>query len=302
MATCNANTLLQQAAANGFTTLDEGALDIVLTQLICDAIAGGGGGGAASVLVESGLSEKISAMGNAAALTGNELVALVQGGGNVKDTLSDVAAYVLGQLNRNPFTATQINLDDGGGSLLEIFGDGSSNYKILNQLNSVALLLNADGSVAIGETGSAKIVINSDGTVSIFDNNGSETLLHDDGSGGTSISWQDSGSRLEFTIGGGIGIYTNALGFFAIGDNGTAAINDANAAVGASDGIGNFTFNQNLTVDGILRLAGTISAPGTSTGAASTTYYGTGTNFLGTPNTWVQINVGGSNYKIPLYS
>jgi hypothetical protein len=42
MATCNANTLLQTAASNGYFGLDDRSLKIAALQLLC---SGGGGGG-----------------------------------------------------------------------------------------------------------------------------------------------------------------------------------------------------------------------------------------------------------------
>lgn len=45
----------------------------------------------------------------------------------------------------------------------------------------------------------------------------------------------------------------------------------------------------------------TAAAPGTSTIVLPTSVYGTGASVLTTPTNWAQVNVGGTNFKIPLY-
>ena len=45
------------------------------------------------------------------------------------------------------------------------------------------------------------------------------------------------------------------------------------------------------------------AAPGTTLGAAFTNFYGVNiTNVLGTPNNWASVNIGGTVFKIPLYT
>ena len=45
------------------------------------------------------------------------------------------------------------------------------------------------------------------------------------------------------------------------------------------------------------------AAPGTSVFVAAGNYYGSSsTNILGTPNSWASVNIGGTDYKIPLYT
>lgn len=45
------------------------------------------------------------------------------------------------------------------------------------------------------------------------------------------------------------------------------------------------------------------AAPGTTGGGVPANFYGTnGANYLGQPNNWVQVNISGTNFKIPLYT
>lgn len=45
------------------------------------------------------------------------------------------------------------------------------------------------------------------------------------------------------------------------------------------------------------------SAPTATAGVAITNHYGTSaTNFLGTPNAWLEVDIQGTTYKIPLYT
>ena len=54
---------------------------------------------------------------------------------------------------------------------------------------------------------------------------------------------------------------------------------------------------------GVLSVAATVAAPGTTVGVAIVNFYGSSaTNFLGTPNAWQAINIGGTDYKVPLYT
>ena len=45
------------------------------------------------------------------------------------------------------------------------------------------------------------------------------------------------------------------------------------------------------------------TAPTTTAGSSFSNYYGSGiTNVLGTPNSWASVVIGGTTYKIPLYT
>lgn len=55
--------------------------------------------------------------------------------------------------------------------------------------------------------------------------------------------------------------------------------------------------------EGLLSPVAVSAAPATSIGVGIVNYYGTSaTNFLGDPNAWLQVNVLGVPYKIPLYT
>lgn len=54
---------------------------------------------------------------------------------------------------------------------------------------------------------------------------------------------------------------------------------------------------------GVFRWDDNIAAPSTSIGVGIVNFYGSSaTNFLGDPNLWLRVNVGGTDYKLPLYS
>jgi hypothetical protein len=68
------------------------------------------------------------------------------------------------------------------------------------------------------------------------------------------------------------------------------------------DGTDLFFRNGGVT-ESIFMGTDTASAPATSAGVAITNFYGSSaTNFLGDPNKWALVNIGGVNYKIPLYT
>jgi len=59
--------------------------------------------------------------------------------------------------------------------------------------------------------------------------------------------------------------------------------------------------NFNDTTTNTINFFDHTTAPSTASGAASTTHYGSGTNYLGTPSGWVLIQVAGVSYKLPYY-
>lgn len=66
----------------------------------------------------------------------------------------------------------------------------------------------------------------------------------------------------------------------------------------------NLFFTRAGTVrENVLVAIDNVTAPTTTAGVAITNFYGSSaTNFLGTPNRWLSVNVLGSTYKIPLYT
>jgi hypothetical protein len=74
----------------------------------------------------------------------------------------------------------------------------------------------------------------------------------------------------------------------------TIYISGATSASGAA--------NYALYVNGAMRVNDSTTAPGTTAGTAIANFYGTSaTNFLGTPDAWLAINVGGTAYRMALY-
>lgn len=71
-----------------------------------------------------------------------------------------------------------------------------------------------------------------------------------------------------------------------------------------ANGVGIATNNPacRLHVAGTIRVDNATSAPTTHTTPSFSSYYGNNTKALGDPNNWLLMNVGGTNYKIPLYS
>ena len=85
----------------------------------------------------------------------------------------------------------------------------------------------------------------------------------------------------------------------------TSGINLTTAEAGAVEYDGtNLFFTRAGTVrENVLVAVDNAAAPSTSAGVAITNFYGSSaTNFLGTPNRWISVNILGTVYKIPMYS
>lgn len=69
------------------------------------------------------------------------------------------------------------------------------------------------------------------------------------------------------------------------------------------DGTNLFFTRASTTRENVLVAVDNASSPSTSVGVAIVNYYGSSaTNFLGTPNRWISVNIAGSVYKIPMYT
>lgn len=176
------------------------------------------------------------------------IVRAALGSPDCKIEMQDLASYVLSKLNLNPLTATQIVIDDGSGEQLIISGDGSGNYSITETDGIGTIKFNDDGSFNIFDISGQGITLDGSGNLNLF---GTSYQLINTGSA-FSVRNGNSASALVINDAGGIGIYTNTLGFFAIQDDGSAAINVANAAAALADPDGNFTFYGDCHVNGTL--------------------------------------------------
>ena len=85
----------------------------------------------------------------------------------------------------------------------------------------------------------------------------------------------------------------------------TSGVNLTTAEAGAMeyDGADLFFTRAGTVRENVLIAIDNVAAPSTSVGVIIANYYGSSaTNFLGTPNRWLSVNVLGATYKIPLYS
>lgn len=85
----------------------------------------------------------------------------------------------------------------------------------------------------------------------------------------------------------------------------TSGTNLTTAEAGAFEynGTNLFFTRTGTTRENVLVGNSAASAPSTSVGIGIVNYYGsTATNFLGDPNSWASVNIGGTVYKIPLYT
>jgi hypothetical protein len=85
----------------------------------------------------------------------------------------------------------------------------------------------------------------------------------------------------------------------------TSGTNMTTAEAGAMEyNCTNLFFTRSGTVrENVLVAVDNVTAPSTSVGVAIVNYYGSSaTNFLGTPNRGISVNILGSTYKIPLYT
>lgn len=85
----------------------------------------------------------------------------------------------------------------------------------------------------------------------------------------------------------------------------TSGINLTTAEAGAMEynGTNLFFTRTGTTRENILVGNANANAPSTSVGVAIVNFYGSSaTNFLGTPNSWASVVIGGTTYKMPLYT
>jgi hypothetical protein len=85
----------------------------------------------------------------------------------------------------------------------------------------------------------------------------------------------------------------------------TAGVNETTARAGVMeyDGTNLFFTRTGTTRENVLVGNDGATAPTTNVGVAIVNYYGTtATNFLGDPNSWASVVIGGVTYKIPLYT
>jgi len=85
----------------------------------------------------------------------------------------------------------------------------------------------------------------------------------------------------------------------------TSGTNLTTAETGAFEynGTNLFFTRTGTTRESVLTGNSGAAAPTTSVGVSITNYYGSSaTNFLGTPNSWTSVVIGGTTYKIPLYT
>jgi hypothetical protein len=69
------------------------------------------------------------------------------------------------------------------------------------------------------------------------------------------------------------------------------------------DGTNLFFTRSGTTRENVLTGNSGATAPSTTAGSSFSNYYGANaTNVLGTPNSWAGVNIGGTAYKIPLYT
>jgi hypothetical protein len=172
-----------------------------------------------------------------------------------------------------------------------ITGNASTNIWIGNSgsitsaPNSIHTILGVSpvARIVLGGTGVATLAIGSLYAGILF----SETLVTTGASGAQPLIAQVAIKPSTITISGSS----------TVTDTATLYIENASSASVTGK-------NYALWVDaGIVRIDDNVSAPSTSVGVAITNYYGSAaTNFLGDPNLWLRVNVGGTDYKIPLYT
>ena len=68
--------------------------------------------------------------------------------------------------------------------------------------------------------------------------------------------------------------------------------------------IGSQTISGSLTLTGSLKLTGSVTTPPGTLGYSlpANVYGADSTKMLGTPTTWLSVNIDGATYKIPLYN
>lgn len=115
-----------------------------------------------------------------------------------------------------------------------------------------------------------------------------------------------------FNIGGGSAAATAQLEIGGGGNNafqgqlkfrGPNLLVNPEAGVMEFDGTNIFFTRVAPTRENILTGNAGAAAPATTIGGVPANFFGTGgVNYLGTPNNWVQVNIGGVTFKIPLYT
>ncbi len=74
-------------------------------------------------------------------------------------------------------------------------------------------------------------------------------------------------------------------------------VSSTDGAIALWDGTTGLTIKDSNLIPG-----GTVAAPSTSATPVFTAYYGGNTNALGDPVAWLQLKVGNTTYKVPLYT
>lgn len=123
-----------------------------------------------SILVESGSSAKISALGAAAALAGTELVAIVQGGVTLQTTPQAIAnlATIGGSVNQSASTSYTFALSDAATYLQ--FTSGSAVTATIPTNASVAFAIGAE--IDIEQNGAGVVTFSAAGGVTLRSNSG----------------------------------------------------------------------------------------------------------------------------------
>lgn len=213
------------------------------------------------------------------------------------------------------------------------FGYGDSSARIGSAIGGTA------GSVLFIGTGGR---IAQDNANFFWDDTNNTLKLKRDviyGGGASQLEWRDSANVLGGKIDnigyievnqGNPTISVNGLGVasfkmnetgaaqdwrFEVGRTGSGFFSLTNVTLGlttpfvidpATDYIGMGTASPlaKVHIDGTVRIDNQIgAAPNTSVGVAIANYYGTAaTNFLGDPNAWLDIDLDGNIYKIPVYT
>lgn len=210
------------------------------------------------------------------------------------------------------------NIAIGPGSMVGASGSTAS-ANIAIGLNLLSSLSSGANNIVIGDgTGGAGVITTGDRNLSIG--------YGSDVPSGTADNQMSIGNAIY-----GLGISSStgttvSDAYLGVGVKApTARLHLRAGAATASQGPLKFTSGTNLTTaeNGTMEYNGTnlfftrtgavresvlignsgATAPGTSVGAAIVNYYGSSaTNFLGTPNSWASVVIGGTTYKIPLYT
>ena len=178
--------------------------------------------------------------------------------------------------------AAAFNPRDGGGGFVNQLYINASGVGIA--MNNPLHALDVNGSIG-----------NSNGDINIV---GDQT-----GNNGSNINIRAGDSA------GGGGYYTGGNISLTAGGGGTDGGNDGSIfLIAGNRGAGNGSIvltpapGAMAQVAGRFRVDDSISAPATHSTPAFTSYYGSNAKVLGDPDEWLRINVGGTDYKVPLFS